>query len=95
MALRIPDDEPRHPWGARWLALQTGVSIVRVIAHFRQAGEIKAAIAAVPDSVKRSRIHVPSREKGRSIIVDVFEPTERPATPSILHLNAHGQVGRP
>ena len=78
-----------------WLTylLRKGIVVcIRTIIGFVSSGMMKRDAALIPAEVNKERIHIPSREAGRFIIVDLYSRGKRStssAPPAVL-VNFHG-----
>lgn len=88
---------PHHPFGLTYILLLIGAWLIRIPAMLG-ARRSKESINEVlnQSKVSRTRINVPSRQKGRSIKVDVYEKitdekkNEERKKGKFVHLNLHG-----
>lgn len=83
-----------HPWSLKYLYLKVVATLLRSLTGVAQAREFKRALMLLPAGVTRRRIQVPSRDKGRTIAVDVYERERASEGPRAVHLNFHGCVRR-
>lgn len=100
---RMDDSRPAsernaHRFGATYLALKLGAILLRS-SQYLQKVEIARQLKQLPETVQKREIRIPSRERGRTIRVVVFE-TPGPAPPAgtqkrkkvAAHLNLHGRA---
>ena len=82
---------PKHPFGLRYIYYHVFFAIFRSIIYLLKWNSLRNL--KIPDGVVRKRILVPSQEGGRSIEVDVYEPSGYDHTkPNAVIINFHGCV---
>ena len=82
---------PKHPFGLRYIYYHVFFAVLRSIIYLLKWNSLKNL--KIPDGVVRKRILVPSQEGGRSIKVDVYEPSGYDHTrPNAVIINFHGCV---
>lgn len=64
----------RHPFGLRYIKLCLFVFLIRVLNRLSQPLTIGSRKQKNAQGVVRKRINIPSRDKGRSIDVEVYLP---------------------
>lgn len=81
-----------HPLSLEYLWLKLVALLLRATVAWTYRSEIPDQRALIPAGVTVSRIKVPSRDEGRSIVVDVYsrETTGDSSGPRAVHLNFHG-----
>lgn len=84
---------PKHPFGLRYIYYRVCLSVVRTIVYSLQWWIAASKNQKIPDGVVRKRILVPSRERGRLIKVDVYQPPQYDESkPIAVVINFHGCV---
>ncbi|KAL8292389.1 hypothetical protein RQP46_001001 [Phenoliferia psychrophenolica] len=80
-----------HPLSLEYLWLKLVALLLRATVAWTYRSEIPNQRALIPAGVSVSRVNVPSRDKGRSIDVDVYSRETMGASgPRAVHLNFHG-----
>jgi hypothetical protein len=83
---------PKHAWSAQYLRLRAIAILLgiptRLIVNL--AYYCYDPFTLRKYQVQRRRIWIPSRERGRTIKVDVYEPIKRTKKPLPVHINWHG-----
>lgn len=84
-------DQQYYLSGLKYVILKAIASLVRAGARRAAGKETIKALENIPSDVSRKRIEVQSRQSGRTIIVDVYDSTERPDKgPRPVLFNFHG-----
>jgi len=78
-----------HEWSWRYISLWLHVFILRLLAEVEVAMTEKLRPPVAPD-VKVTKVRVPSRDKGRSIVAFIYEPLDKPEGPLPVNTNLHG-----
>lgn len=80
-----------HHSGLRYVGLKLAATLLRTLAGAAASKETAKALANLPDDVTRTRKEIPSRDKGRTVTVDVYESSSssQPGPKPVL-LNFHG-----
>ena len=82
---------PKHPFGLRYIYYRVFFAVIRSI--IRPLRWILSMNQTIPDNVTHKQILVPSRDRGRSIKVDVYEPSGWDRNkPNAVAINFHGWV---
>ena len=87
----MPSALPKHPFGLRYIYYRVFFAVLRSIIYLLKWNSFRNL--KIPDGVVRKRILIPSRERGRSIKVDVYKPSGYDRTkPNAVVINFHGCV---
>ncbi|KAF7967799.1 hypothetical protein HWV62_32987 [Athelia sp. TMB] len=79
----------RHPWGFNYLRLRFLAFLLRALVYPGTRAKIRRQ--TMVEGVTCKRITVPSRDAGRSIVVDVYSPDHYDSTkPMPVMVNMHG-----
>lgn len=80
-----------QPRGLQYYLLLLAAWLLRLPALYAARAALRKALQSLPPGVSRTRIQVPSRDKDRSITVDVYEKvSEQESGKKRVHLNFHG-----
>ncbi|WFD27349.1 hypothetical protein MNAN1_002345 [Malassezia nana] len=82
-------DRIHHERTWRYVCLYLYVFVLRLLARVEVALTDKLRPPVGPD-VKVTKVHIPSRDPGRSIVAFIYEPVNKPEGPLPVNMNIHG-----